>query len=266
MNKNSGALYTLPKSLRKLAAKWINDMPVTRAERNAAVMSLPSRDGLKRDEARELCENAAKQGKVEKIKRLNNKISLKIGRSAFILKDNYTNAKTGRQSEVSKRAIITKGSTEVRLVNRICSIVLENFRQNYRYPSEGHGDEIIEISQFPGFKQEQSDDWNLYKGKWKGSPALVTDTTIFVCRNYLTNIYLKGITVVENMLIIDVELYEIAAKAKIYAAKWLKQSRGYSIVEVDGYVAVNERGAKRGDTPEQALRKLNRLTVSTRRS
>ena len=266
MKKNRGALYALHKTLRKLAAKWIQDIPATKAERNAEVMTLPSRDGLKRDEARELCEKYAMQGRAARIQRLQNKISSRLGRSVCCSRGQYTNVKTGKQSNINGRAILRSGIIEERLANRIISIVLDIFREIYRYPDEDHGDEVVEIAESATLKQEQSLDWNLYRGNWKGHPATITDTTIYVRRNYLTNVYLKNITIVDNVLIIDANLFQITGNSKVYAVKWLKQSRGYSLVVVDGYVAVNGRGTKRGDTPEQALRKLNRLTGTARKS
>lgn len=260
MQKNRGVLYLVPSALRKIAVKWIDDMPTTKAERNSEIMSLPSREGMTRDDARKLCEEAARKCKSARFGRICYKVGSRLGRPVSCICGQFRNVKTGRQSSKSNRSILRRGDLRTRLAKRISSIILDIYRDIYRFPAVGHGDEYVRIAEFPGVNQEQSCDWEKYKGRWKGTPATITDTTIFVCRDYLSRVYLKQLCVVDECLVIYAQLYEIAGKTTVYSAKWLKQSRGYSVIEVDGYVAVNKNGAKSGDTPEQALRKLSRLT------
>jgi len=110
-----------------------------------------------------------------------------------------------------------------------------------------------------GVRQEQYTDRNLYRGKYRGWAATVTDTTITVPVDWRVRVQRAGLATVDGLMSLDAARIEGAPEGvELYAATWLVQGRGYSVTAERGYIARQGDTAYHGATPEKALAGLRR--------
>ncbi len=148
-----------------------------------------------------------------------------------------------------------------RLAVKRIRAVLEVYRKNYRTPAVGHGDEVVKLTDQPaavGVSQSQHLDWNFY-AKSYGKPATITDTTIVAPKQWLTRVQKRGLAVLDGMMTLDAAILEGAPEGvELYAAKWIAQSRGYSVDVLTGVIAKAGEVAFHADDMQNALVGLRR--------
>lgn len=270
---NAQTIPTIPQELRAVAALWISHQPPTQAERNAEIMVIGKAGlkaiGLRRDDAREMCEAAAEWGRRSRRTRNERRIAMRIGgeldRFGYAETAEGRRPRSGKASEKSARATLSMGTTTARLHILIRKTVIAAARENYRLPtSVDHGDEYCDTTDVPasvGVSQEKSTRRDLYRGRYKGWSANVVDTTFTVPHKYLSRVIQRGLTVVDGLLTLDASPMDGAPHGvELYHATWVAQGRGYALGAVSGYIARQGKTSYHGATATKALAGLKRKT------
>lgn len=265
-------IVSLPESLRPVAARWISDQPSTQADRNSEIMGVLGKAGLvalglRRDEARGLCEEAAAWGKAERRGRNARRIAARFGGSVDMFGRAVTAEgripRSGRQSDVSARAKLPQGKPIARLHRLIGGQAVTALRGNYRLPVSGdHGDETYSVTTDPaeiGVGQSQSTRRDLYRGRYKGWAASVTDTILVIPHAYLTRVIQRGLLLVDGLLTLDASPMDGAPHGvELYHATWVVQGRGYALGATTGYIARQGGISYHGSSAQKALAGLKR--------
>lgn len=115
------------------------------------------------------------------------------------------------------------------------------------------------------FSQSESLDWDYYSKSCKYPKKLVQNKLCF-SKHYIENVVSKKLDFLDGMLTLSAIKLECEADCDLYDAKWLTQSRGYSINVKDGFIAVKDGVSFHGKTAKSAIaglsRKINNLTLS----
>ena len=154
-------------------------------------------------------------------------------------------------------------------VDRIAIAALDVYRDSYRYPVSVHGQESVNGVDDPalvGVSQTQSNDWDLYRGSFKGRPATVTDTLIKLPMNWMSRVFAEGISLVDGLMTLDASPLPAPLGCKLYAAKWVMQGRGYSVSVESGYIAKGDDGtAYHADSTIKAIKGLTKKSATVAR-
>ena len=136
------------------------------------------------------------------------------------------------------------------------------FRDFYRSPTSDHGNIHISTTDRPeevGVKIEVSEDWNLYKGSFKGWAAKITDIHLTIPERWRSRVLHKRLASVDGLMTLDAQALEGAPQGvDLFAATWLVQKRGYEVEAVKGFIARAGDTAYHGDSLKKALQGLRR--------
>lgn len=215
---------------------------------------------------------SAQREKASKLKDAIKNVALKVQEGNARI--NYSKAEAAQDLKAAdlKRSLAEELINVVRglEISRIERAALNVYRGSYRYPDSDHGDESVIGVYDPalvGIRQDQSLDWNLYRGKFKGRPATVTDTYIKLPMNWISRVFAEGISLVDGLMTLDASPLPAPVGCKLYAAKWVMQGRGYSVSVESGYIAISEDGtAYHADSAINAIKGLNRKSASVARN
>lgn len=266
MTTNIPTIASLPTpQLKALAAAWVRNQPATQRERNAAVKAV-DRGGLSITAAREACELAAKAGRTARNSRQTRRNTAHTGAASPRRPQQckpYLPGPTGTRIPLREKPWRAKGGSDpvVRLDAWRRRELLATFRDTYRTPGVGHGDETILLTTDPaavGVRQLQYNDWDLYSKNTR-YPATVTDTTITAPTTWRTRVQRRSLAVVDGMMTLDAQPLDGAPNGvEIYASVWIIQGRGYSVSLAKGVIARQGRTAYHGADPAKALTGLRR--------
>ncbi|PYZ99402.1 hypothetical protein A6K26_009150 [Gammaproteobacteria bacterium 2W06] len=121
-------------------------------------------------------------------------------------------------------------------------MAVQALTMNYR--TDDAGQERVVLTRDPasvGVEQRQTRDWDYYKGSFKGWAKKITSTTLILPHDWLARVAKPGLTKLGGMLTLDAQRLEGAPEGvQLYAAKWLEQSRGYTLRVKDGVIGVDE--------------------------
>jgi hypothetical protein len=247
-------IAALPAQLRATAAAWARNLPTTQKDRQAAIRAISDRAGLSLTAAREACEEAAREATKARNTRALRVASARTGRP-------IASIPTAHGGRGRKTALLLAGTPTSRLNALREEAVLAEYHSAYRFPTGGHGDEVVVLTDDPskvGVRQEQSLDWNFY-AKSERRPATITNTTITAPRDWRVRVQRVGLANVDGMVTLDAGRLEGAPDGvDLFAATWLVQGRGYSVTVERGYIARQGSTAYHGKTAQQALSGLRR--------
>lgn len=268
-------IYTLPAALRPLAAAWARAMPATQKDRQAAVRGLDDRAGLSLTAAREACEEAANAACASLRQRGQRRMIAALGYCPItrqgwdaggenqpIGSGGWHLRRATRSQPGRKPVALPAGNLAWRLDTLRRAAAYAAYRSAYRLPDSSHGALHAHLTTDPaqvGVRQEQSTTRDLYRGKFKGWTATITDTTITVPVDWRVRVQRAGLAVVDGMMTLDAGRLEGAPEGvDLFAAVWIEQGRGYSVSAVRGYIAMRGGTAYHGATTEKALAGLRR--------
>lgn len=253
-------IATLPAALRPTAAAWARLLPTTQRERQAVIRALPDRAGLSLTAALDACEQAASAAKAARLGRQERRIREHLPDLAIGTKPARDGC-TAKPAALQARMRLTEPLAD-KLARIRRDAVLTAYRTTYRVPDAGHGDEVVILTADPaqvGVVQNKSTNWDLYRGKYKGWAADVTDTIITVPAEWRVRVQRQGLARVDGMMTLDASRLDGAPEGvELFAATWAEQGRGYAVTVARGYVARQGETTYHGDSPEKALSGLRR--------
>lgn len=149
---------------------------------------------------------------------------------------------------------LPKGKPEDRLQDFVAAAV-KPLTRHYRMELPAQ----VYITRDPaavGVTQERVKDWHYYAKSCK-YPKIHVLSTITVPAGWRVRVLRRDLAMVDGLLTLDAA--PLAAKgAELFAARWLEQSRGYTLVVQDGYIARQGVVAYHGKTAKSALAGLAR--------
>lgn len=136
---------------------------------------------------------------------------------------------------------LPQGTLERRLHRRTEAMAIKALAAHYR--TDDAGTERVVLTRDPaavGVEQRQHRDFDYYGGAWKNWSKKITTTTITLPHGWLARVKKPGLTVLGGMLTLDAQRLEGAPEGvRLYAAKWLEQSRGYAVRVKDGVIGID---------------------------
>lgn len=166
--------------------------------------------------------------------------------------------------------VVFRGSLAKRFAVARHKAVLSSAYGSLRFPGEGHGSESARLTADParvGIEQVTDTTRNLYRGRFKGWSARVTDTCITVPAQWRVRVERRGLADAGGLFTLDAQPVDCALDgAELFAAVWAEQGRGYEIRDVRGYIARRGGTEYHGASREQAIRGLLRKEGASARA
>ena len=143
------------------------------------------------------------------------------------------------------------------------------FFAQYRHDDGGHTGLYVKFTDEPaeiGVTSWTETDWNVYRGQFKGWAYRTVNTRITLPRLWYNRVYRHGLHNLDDMMCLDATPLDGAPSGvELYAAKWLVQSKGYSVRIESGVIARRNDLAYHSKDAAGALRGLRKkLAISER--
>lgn len=168
------------------------------------------------------------------------------------------------------KVVVFAGTPAQRLAAARRKAVMSAAYASLRFPSAGHGEEKVRLTVNPakvGIQQAAVVTRDLYRGRYKGWSARVTDTTIAVPAQWRVRVLARGLADAGGMFTLDAQPVDCALEgAELFAAVWAEQGRGHEIRDVRGYIARRNGTEFHASTREAAIRGLLRKEGASARA
>lgn len=92
-----------------------------------------------------------------------------------------------------------------------------------------------------GYEVETDKVWNVYKGYAKKYPAIADTHRISVAADWIERVDNAGLAIIDGLFTLDARLVDEIEGAKVYAAVWTTQGRGYDVHVHRGFIAIAQQ-------------------------
>ncbi len=168
-----------------------------------------------------------------------------------------------KRSKALKSPIFPRRTWEVPIEERLRQRIEREFFavRGLRYGAAGGTSRRVDLTTNPskvGYCVTISENRNTYKGSYKGWAATEDSHAVILPHDWRTRVLRAELAVVDGLPTLDAMRLDAPDNVELFAAKWAKQGRGYSVDTHRGFIARAGEVSYHGDTATKALAGLKR--------